>query len=171
MFGSVASLIFRIVLIYWIVMILSAGVFAQTKEHAPFCKAINPGPASAFLARAMAIPARDIDSSLPSQCIADWLMATFGNDSFAWSLSDCEKSTNSKAQANADAPKCLVADGNTPSVVVLHVRIQMGTASNWVSGRPLLKTADVSGCGRSRDVVSLNELKLAVQYVNEGCRK
>jgi hypothetical protein len=152
-------------------MIFSAGVFGQTKEHAPSCKAINPGPASADLARAMAIPARDIDSSLPSQCIADWLMATFGNYSFAWGLSNCEKSTNGKAQANADTPKCLVADGESPNVVILHVRIEVGTASNWVSGKPVFKTASVSGCGRSKDVVSLSELKWAVQYVNEGCRK
>ena len=171
MFRSPAGIIFRIIVTCWIVMILSVGVFGQTTGHEPACKAINPGPASADLARAMAIPARDIDSSLPSQCIADWLMATFGSYSFAWGLSNCEKSMHGNAQANADTPMCLVADGNTPRVVVLHVRIQVGTTSKWISGKPVFKTASVSGCGRSKDIASLSALKSAVQYVNEGCRK
>lgn len=171
MFKLLASLIFRAVVICWVVMILCAGVFGQTKDPKPACKATHPGPASADLARAMAIPAQDIDSSLPSQCIADWLAAAFGTTSFAWGLSNCEKSTNGKAQANTDAPMCLMADGNNPSVVVLRVRIQVGTASKWLSGKPVFKTASVSGCGRTKDTVSLSELKSAVQYVNEGCRK
>jgi hypothetical protein len=171
MLRLLASPIFRIVFLGCIVGISATAAFGQIKENATSCKAMNPGPASAQLARAMKIPAREIDPSLLSQCIADWLMDTFGTNNFAWGLSDCEKSVIGKASANGDTPKCLIADGSTTSDVVLHVKIRVGTSANWISGKPVLKAANVSGCGRSKEIGALNELKAAVQYVNGGCEK
>jgi hypothetical protein len=151
--------------------ILSRGASAQTKQDSAPCKAANPGPASMELARAMKTSAHDIDTSLPSQCIADWLTAILETNDFAWSISDCEKAADVKQQAKPNAPKCLLAEGITTNTVTLRVRIQVGTAEKWNSGKPTLHSAILSGCGRSKEVAALGELRTALQYVNEGCKK
>jgi hypothetical protein len=148
-----------------ILTVCSANAIAQTKAAPAACDAVNPGPASANLARAMRTPVHDIDASLPAQCVADWLMTTLGSKSFMWSLKDCTKAGKGEAPARSDTPECFVADGQTQSLVRLHVEIRL------LSGKSSFHGANVSGCGRSKDAASLVELKTAVEYVEQGCRK
>ncbi|MBS1842392.1 MAG: hypothetical protein JSS69_13575 [Acidobacteria bacterium] len=149
----------------------AAGAYGQGKPNAAPCGAINPGPRSANLADAMKIPAREIDAALPEQCIADWLVATLGTNSFDWSLSDCEKPAKEKAPANSDKSRCLVADGSTAKGVSLHVKIQVGSRAKPVSGKPAFREGSVTGCGRKQQVPALGELKAAMQYVSAACKK
>jgi len=166
-----ADSILKILFVGWILAGFSASAFAQIRQASNLCNATNPGPQSASLAEAMKISAHDIDPSLPTQCVADWLMTVLGTNSFSWSLADCEKPVNGSAPADNDAPKCFVAEGNTLNIAKLRVVIQVGTATNLISGRPTFHAGSVSGCGRSRGIAALSDLKDAIQYINAACAK
>jgi hypothetical protein len=166
-----ADSILKILFIGWILAGFSASAFAQARQNFNSCNAAtNPGPQSMNLAEAMKIPAHDIDASLPVQCVADWLMSTLGTNSFSWSLADCQKPVAGNAPDN-DAPKCFIAEGNTLNIAKLRVIIQVGTATNLISGRPTFHSASISGCGRSRNVAALSDLKDTIQSINAACAK
>jgi hypothetical protein len=108
MFNRTRMTIARFVLVIAVLPFLAADAFAQAKPNPAPCEAANPGPAGENLAHAMRVSARDIDASLPAQCVADWLTTALNSKGFEWSLMNCTKTANpkqAKNPENKDMPK------------------------------------------------------------------
>jgi hypothetical protein len=123
------------------------------------CRACAQLDEDEMIARVKRLDVNKLDSRLPKEEFAKWLLGILGPRSkISWEMNDCGEQSGGRQDADRDIPACVQVEATVAADWNVVVMIQVGTVKNGPLTTPVVKDAFIQRGDQSFTAHSLGEL-------------